>query len=258
MLAVSALLGACATAPPPPPIVLVHGAWSDASVWERVAAELRARGHTVTAVNLPGHGSDPTPLQALTLAGYVQAVAQALPADRPAVVVGHSMAGMVISQLAQNAPERVARLVYAAAYLPQNGDSLYKLSMQDGGSQVGRYWRRDDPKSYSPATWAAEGLIATVCADCSPADQRRLRATHRAEAVPPLLGTPVTLSVERFGRVPRTYVHTQNDATVSFGLQQRMVAAWPSTAVVATLPTGRLPMLTQPRAVADAILQGAR
>lgn len=253
------LLGACATPPDTPklPVVLVHGAWSEAGAWDRVAAELRASGHTMNAVNLPGHGKDDTPVRSLTLAGYADAVVKALPADGKALLVGHSMAGMVISQVAETAPERVAKLVYVAGYLPRDGESLYQLAMQDKGSQVGKYWRQDDPKTYSPATIAREGLIATFCADCVPADQQYLLETHKAEAVPPL-ATPVKLTAERFGRVPRAYVHTSEDQTVSLGLQKQMLAAAGGGSPVITLKSSHMPMLTQPKALAEAIVAAAK
>lgn len=256
--AAAALMAGCAVMAPAPklPVVLVHGAWSDASAWDRVAAELRARGHAVTAVNLPGHGKDDTPAKDLSLAGYAAAVARALPAEGRALLVGHSMGGMVISQVAENAPERVARLVYVAAYLPRDGESLYKLAMEDKGSKVGKHWRQDDPKAYTPATIAREGLVEVFCADCSAADQQALIAGHKPEAVPPL-GTPVKLSAERFGRVPRAYVHTRDDMAVSFGLQQAMLAAAGGAHPVITLHTSHMPMLTQPKALADAIAAAA-
>lgn len=256
----ASMLAGCAaltSSQPPLPVVLVHGAWSDASAWDRVAADLRARGHPVTAVNLPGHGADNTPAQALSLAGYAEAVTRALPARGQALLVGHSMAGMVISQVAENAPERVARLVYVAAYLPANGDSLYKLAMADKGSRVGKYWRQDDPKTYSPASIAREGIVEVFCADCNGADQQMLVASHKAEAVPPL-ATPVKLSAERFGRVARTYVHTRDDAAVSYAHQQTMLAAVGGATQVVTLNTSHMPMLTQPKALADAIAAAAR
>lgn len=252
------LLTACATPPAAPklPVVLVHGAWSEAAAWDRVAAELRARGHAVTAVNLPGHGPDATPARDLSLAGYARAVSQALPADGRALLVGHSMAGMVISLVAEGAPERVARLVYVAAYLPRNGESLYQLSMKDKDSRVGKYWRQDDPKTYSPASIAREGLVEVFCADCSAADRQYLLSSHKPEAVPPL-ATPVQLSAERFGRVPRAYVHTSEDAAVSYGLQQAMRVAAGGASPVVTLKTSHMPMLTQPQALADAIVAAA-
>jgi pimeloyl-ACP methyl ester carboxylesterase len=48
-------------------IVLVHGAWSDATAWQAVIPALKAQGHEVIAVNLPGHGSDATPFSNITL-----------------------------------------------------------------------------------------------------------------------------------------------------------------------------------------------
>lgn len=254
-----ALAAGCAAPPPgtPAPIVLVHGAWSDAGVWDRVAAELRSRGHPVVAVNLPGHGDDPTPPERLTLAGYADAVATALPASGKVVLVGHSMAGMVISAVAERSPERVAKLVYVAAYLPADGQSLYQLSMTDRDSRVGAWWRQLDPQRYTPATIAREGIVEVFCGDCDEADRRRLVERHRAEAVPPL-ATPVRLTAARFGSVPRAYVHTAQDKAVSYALQQAMRSAAGPADPVVVLQTSHMPMLTRPREVADAIASSAR
>jgi pimeloyl-ACP methyl ester carboxylesterase len=250
LLAGALTLAGCAAPDLRTPIVLVHGAWMGADAWDRVAADLRARGLRVTAVELPGHGADPTPPEKLTLAGYADAVLAALPADRPALLVGHSMGGMVISAVAEKAPDRVARLVYVAAYLPRDGQSLYALSQNDADSRVGRYWTQADPKAYSPATLRADGIVDALCHDCSAADQQMLVRTHRAEAVPPL-GTPVALTAARFGRVPRAYVHTRQDRAVSYALQKSMLTAAGGAAPVFELDTGHSPMLTQPRALAD-------
>lgn len=247
------LLAACAAPPAGTPIVLVHGAWMGADAWSAVAGDLRGRGFAVTAVELPGHGRDPTPPERLTLAAYVDAVLAALPADRPALLVGHSMAGMVISAAAERAPERIAQLVYVAAYLPRSGESLYQLSQADADSRVGRYWTQADPKAYSPATIRAEGIVEVFCADCGPAERQRLVDGHRAEAVPPL-ATPVTLTPARYGRVPRAYVHTRQDNAVSYALQRTMVQA-SGVARSFELDSGHSPMLSQPRALA-AILAG--
>lgn len=238
-------------------IVLVHGAWMGASAWVRVAEDLRKQGFNVRAVELPGHGADNTPASQLTLDGYVKAVAAALPATGQATVVGHSMAGMVISALAQAEPAKVAHLVYVAAYLPQNGDSLYKLSTMDKDSRVGKYWTQSDPKSYSPASIRAEGIAEVFCQDCSDIDKKWLVETHKAEAVPPM-ATPVTLSAPNFGKVPRTYVHTSQDMAVSYNLQKAMLAAAGGAQTVATLETSHTPMLTQPQALARIIAQASR
>lgn len=252
--AAAAWLAACAQPPAAPPrtVVLVHGAWMGAWSWDRVAAELRERRLDVKVVELPGHGDDPTPPERLSLEAYVKAVTDALPAQGRATVVGHSMAGMVISQAAERVPERVGRLVYVAAYLPRDGQSLYQISQTDADSRVPRFWQQAHPQAYSPATIRAEGLAEVFCADCAPADLALLAARHRAEAVPPL-ATPVKLSAERWGAVPKLYVHTLRDGAVSYALQRTMVANAGPGVATATLDSAHAPMLTQPKALAELI-----
>jgi pimeloyl-ACP methyl ester carboxylesterase len=257
-VATLALAAGCTTpSTPKAHIVLVHGAWMGVSSWDKVANELRSRGFAVTAVELPGHGKDNTPAGDLSMAGYVDAVAAKLPADSKAVLVGHSMAGMVISGVAEKSPARISKLVYVAAYLPRSGESLYQLSQTDTDSRVGKYWQQDNPKAYSPATVKREGIVEVFCADCGAADQQWLLDTHKAEAVPPL-ATPVTLSSANFGSVPRAYVHTLQDNAVSFKLQQTMLSNAGGAGQVFKLDTSHAPMLTQPKALADAIAAAAR
>ena len=104
-------------------IVLVHGAFGRAATWDRVAPGLRAAGHLVEAIDLPGQGDDPTPVEEATLDRYAQRVCEALAEGPPAVLVGHSMGGMVITQAAARCPQHIERLVYVAAFLPWDGMS---------------------------------------------------------------------------------------------------------------------------------------
>ena len=254
----AALVSGCAGVPPSNRnIVLVHGAWMGASSWDRVADDLRSRGFNVVAVELPGHGKDPTPAEKLTLAGYVDTVVAALPADGRTVLVGHSMAGMVISGVAEKAPARLSRLVYLAAYLPNDGDSMYKLSKGDAASLVPKYWTQADAKNHSPASIRAEGIVETFCADCGPAERAYLAGSHKAEAVRPL-GTPLKLSAANFGSVPRVYVHTRRDNAVTFPFQQAMLQKAGGAALVLELDSSHAPMLSQPAKLADAIAAAAR
>ncbi|HSD39567.1 MAG TPA: alpha/beta hydrolase [Rhodocyclaceae bacterium] len=102
-------------------IVLVHGAWADGSGWQRVHELLRAKGYAVSIVQ-----------NSLTsLAADVAAVQRVLARqDGPALLVGHSYGGVVITE-AGNAPN-VAGLVYVAAFVPDAGESV--ASLLDGGA----------------------------------------------------------------------------------------------------------------------------
>ena len=115
--------------------VLVHGGWQGAWCWYKVVPLLERLGHRVITPDLPGHGRDRTPPEGLTLRRYADRVLDALgESAAPAVLVGHSLGGMVISQAAADRPDLVARLVYVAAFLPTGGQSLADLAWGDAGS----------------------------------------------------------------------------------------------------------------------------
>ena len=95
-------------------IVIVHGAWADASSWSKVIPILEKAGHRVIAVQLPLH----------SLADDVATVKRAIDLlGGPVILVGHSYGGMVITNAGYNNPN-VKGLVYVAAFAPQEGQSL--------------------------------------------------------------------------------------------------------------------------------------
>ena len=95
-------------------IILVHGAWADASSWSKVIPILQKAGHRVIAVQLPEH----------SLADDVATVKRAIQlVGAPTVLVGHSYGGEVITNAAYNNPN-VKGLVYVAAFAPNEGQSL--------------------------------------------------------------------------------------------------------------------------------------
>ena len=109
--------------------LLIHGAMGGAWCWDRVLPGLRAAGHEAVAIDLPGQGADRTPLPEITLPRYADAVSSALSElEGPVLLAGHSMGGMVITQAAAQHPEKLAGLVYVAAFLPQPGQSLIDIT----------------------------------------------------------------------------------------------------------------------------------
>jgi pimeloyl-ACP methyl ester carboxylesterase len=95
------------------PIVLVPGFWLGAWAWDQVVAVLRAEGHDVTALTLPGLASVDDDRSAITFADHVDAVeAAVLAAGRPVVLAVHSGAGGVGHAVSDRVPEAVATMVY--------------------------------------------------------------------------------------------------------------------------------------------------
>ncbi|MEU1212561.1 lipase family alpha/beta hydrolase [Streptomyces sp. NPDC005791] len=118
-----------------PTVVLVHGAWSDASGWKGVTKRLQADGYKVTAPAVPlrGLSSD-----AQYLADYLKTI------SGPIVLVGHSYGGSVITQAATG-NSHVSALVYAAAFAPDNGENASALTAKFPGSHIS-----DDPNAQIP------------------------------------------------------------------------------------------------------------
>ena len=101
-----------------PTIVLVHGAWADASSWTGVIGRLVAAGHNVVALpnTLRGVAAD-----AAVIRTYLDTV------DGPVVLVGHSYGGFVITNAATGA-ENVKALVYVDAFIPDEGQPVAALT----------------------------------------------------------------------------------------------------------------------------------
>jgi len=97
-------------------IVLVHGAFADGSSWAKVIPILQAKGYNVTAVQIP----------LTSLADDVVATRRALALQNgPVILVGHSWAGVVITEAGMDS--RVVGLVYVAAFAPDQGEAVGAL-----------------------------------------------------------------------------------------------------------------------------------
>jgi pimeloyl-ACP methyl ester carboxylesterase len=224
--------------------VLVHGAWMGKFCWDEVVSKLEAAGHNVLTLDLPAHGDDTTPAEAVTLDKYCDAIIQLI-GERPSVIlVVHSMAGMPISIVAEAIPHQLQALVFVSAYLPRDGETLLQLSQADRESRVGAYWRQDDPAHYSPPWIAAEGIVEVFCADCSPQIQELVKSRHRPEPLSPFV-TPVALTEGNYGSVPRYYVETLDDCAVSHQLQTLMLSRV-STNKRFQLPCSHSPFFSMP------------
>jgi pimeloyl-ACP methyl ester carboxylesterase len=133
VLAAALSAGAAVRAEAPAPgatIVIVHGAWGGSWAFRQVEALLTARGHRVHRVALTGLGERvhlATP--EVGLSTHIDDVVNHLVFDdlKDVVLVGHSYGGMVVTGAADRVPERIRRLVYLDAFVPEDGDSVMTL-----------------------------------------------------------------------------------------------------------------------------------
>jgi pimeloyl-ACP methyl ester carboxylesterase len=237
--------------------VFVHGAFGGAWSWDPIVGPLEAAGHTVETLDLPGGGDDPTPASGVTLASCAERVcSQLLERAEPAVLVGHSMGGVIITQAASNCPERVAALIYVTAFMPANGQSLLELTQlpegKDDQIQANIVIEGEPPV----ATLSLEAAIEAVYNKCPPEQARAAVARHRPQAVAPF-ATPVAVDDELLASIPRSYVLTTFDQSIPPALQRRMIAEHPCQEVI-ELDADHMPQLSATDGLAEALLELAR
>jgi pimeloyl-ACP methyl ester carboxylesterase len=222
-------------------IVLVHGAFSGAWTWEPVIPALEAAGHSVTAIDLPGSGEDQTPADEVTLDGYATRVTEALDSDdEPAVLVGHSMGGVVITHAAGMAPDRIRKLVYVCAFLPPDGKGLLDMTQLPEGA--------DDQIQANliiepPVGRLTEEGIRKAAYNNTPEDAILAALPRRRPQPLAPMGMPVARG-PGFDSIPRAYVVCTRDQSIPPPLQRRMIADDGHVSEVFELDTDHAPMLS--------------
>lgn len=235
--------------------VLVHGAWHGAWCWRDLIPYLAGQGHRVVAPDLAGLGEDRTPLREATVARWADDIAGVVSAeDEPVVLVGHSRGGLVISEVAERVPERIAALVYLAAALVPNGQAMLDMFQLFPGPTAA------DLTEIDPALGGMtvrEAMIEpTFYNRCSPEQVAFAKARLRPEPLSSTV-TPLRLSDERFGRVPREFIECLQDNALVIGLQRAMQAQLPCRAVH-TMDTDHSPFFSAPAELAGILDRIAR
>jgi pimeloyl-ACP methyl ester carboxylesterase len=218
--------------------VLVHGAFADGSSWHKVIPHLEKAGLKVVAVQ--------NPLDSLEsdVAAARRAVRNV---DGPVVLVGHSWAGVVITEAGVD--EKVKSLVYVAAYAPDKGESLQSTAAKFPPPEGRNNFVRD-PDGY--LTINDEGIEKYFAAGLPPEEQVIVAATQGPFHV---RATTAPVSHAAWREKPTFMVVATKDAIISPELQKHQVEAAKATAI--EVPSGHVAMLVYPKEVAELIIKAA-
>lgn len=202
--------------------LLVHGAWHDERCWELLVPELRAYGHSVHTLTLPGHWDRPLGPYRVSLKRYGRAVCDAAEQiGEPLILVGHSMGGMVISQAAEMKPGLFKHMIYLAAYVPRldRWTRTRDLALSDEATHM---WPklRTNWLSFTVEV-LPDQATDLFYHDCHPRVAKRASDRLCHQSGRPLVEFLRTTSA-RCGSVPKTYIECLNDRVISLPLQRRM------------------------------------
>src|ERR1700744_2634142 len=167
--------------------------------------------------------------------------------DGPVLLVGHSYGGVVITE-AGNDP-KVVGLVYVAALWPSDGESVASVTKPFPPAPLGSEVRAD---AEGFLTVTPKGIAEDFAQDLPDKEKQILTATQGPTAAA-VFGATITTAAWK--SKPSWFVIANNDRVVPPELEKAEAAAMKATSI--TVPSSHVPMLSQPKAVADIIEQAA-
>jgi pimeloyl-ACP methyl ester carboxylesterase len=228
--------------------ILIHGSWHSAWNWHKVVPILEKQGHKVLAIDLPAMGRDKTPVSKVTMPLIVKKIGELLDSlDEKVILVGHSKNGIVISQVAEHYPDKIEKLIYLAAYLVPNRKTQRQYSMQDTEGVLKPYVTFHEGLNAStlqPAIYK-EGLYHDCEDDIT--ELAKVLLSHESF----ITGvTPLELTEENYGSVPRFYIECTEDRAVTPFIQRKMYTETPCVKVY-SMATSHSPFFSKPQELSD-------
>ena len=231
--------------------VLIHGAFHGGWAWDKVRPLLEKEGHIVITPDLPGHGNDKTPVSECTLQLYTDTVNKILDAQpEPVILVGHSLGGISISQAAEQRPAKIKTLVYLAALLQRNGESGTDVMSTDTTSIAPKYSKLSEDGS---VVWMELEDYRNVSYNTCSDEAVAWAGPHLVPEPTKPMQTPVTVTEENFGRIPRIYIETLQDKGVTAILQKQMYTNLPCRQVI-SMNTDHSPFMSAPEELTQHLL----
>jgi pimeloyl-ACP methyl ester carboxylesterase len=229
--------------------VLVHGAWHGGWCWRRVADRLRRDGHAVFTPTLTGLGERSHLLRpGIDLATHVADIVNVMRWERLSDVVlcGHSYGGFVISSVAEATPVLIRSIVFLDAFLPENSDTILKLTGPAIQDAIRAALQRNDP-GVAPRPAEAFGVNA--------ADRQWVDDL----CVPQPIGTftsPIALSGARERIARKIYIRAKGYNNPSFDRALSAVQSDPSWRCH-EVDCGHDMMVDMPERLTELLLQAA-
>jgi pimeloyl-ACP methyl ester carboxylesterase len=231
--------------------IMVHGAWHGEWAYYQVETMLHDNGQKVICINLPGHGIDRSDPGQVTIQDYQDAITDVLDTiTGQAILVAHSMGGIAISMAAEARPEKVSKLIYMAAFMIKSGQSMLEVSMQDTASLVGQNLIFDF--NHNVVDIRRTNLRELFYNNTSNANIELAKKLLTPEPLQPVM-TQLYLTEENYGSIPRYYISTLEDHTITPYSQYEMYKELPPWNIF-YICSDHSPFLSAPTELTDILL----
>jgi pimeloyl-ACP methyl ester carboxylesterase len=232
--------------------ILIHGSWHSAWNWHKVIPLLEKAGHKAIAIDLPGMGRDKTPIESVKMKTTVEKICELIDSiPGKLILVGHSKNGIMISQAAEYRPHKIEKLVYLAAYLIPDGKTQREYSVLDTEGWLKPYVTQH-PETNSH-TLQPEIFKEGLYHDCEEDITELAKVLLSHEPVESGI-TPIELTEENFGSIPRVYIECTEDRAVTPFIQKLMYTETPCEKVY-SLPTSHSPFFSKPKELVEILVQ---
>lgn len=236
--------------------VLVHGAWCGAWCWDKVVPLLQAAGHSVYTPTLTGVGDRASLLTPeVGLDTHIQDLVSLIETNdlQQVILVGHSYAGMVITEAADQVPDRIAHLVYLDAFIPRDGQSLADtvpivgMMLRREANKNGDGWRVNPPRE--------RGGLFGIKKD---PDLSLVRSKVTPQPLKTFLQPVHITHPDAFAAIPHTFIECTRRGVIVWLMRRIMLpgslpggAGWDRR----TIASDHMAMMIEPQATANLLLE---
>lgn len=233
--------------------LLIHGGSHGAWCWESVIRELAHLGYKSHALDLPGGGDDSTPRASVTFNSYVSAVTEFIDTEdlQNFVLVGHSLAGIILPDIVAANIERVREVVLIASYVLDRGERAIDLI---ASSRVPEYFRLAEASSEYSLMLDYDAARQRFFSDLSDASARAAYSKLTPQPFAPYL-EPARHEARSISSISR-YIICRNDQNLTFDMCRRF--AGKLGGVIEEIDAGHDVMLSKPRELSALLTKGRK